>query len=157
MGASKVLCGTGFVGLSVDCVSHTDASFCFPFEPNKARTLLCLWATSRDNWNALTKKLFTSYIFAASYWPFDISLAEFPSGWREQLCVCVEGKRKGNMSHDHLLSEPNEAPFALSNLPVTSAALATNALVSSINPALGLNYCLATRLKTSKKMYATFK
>lgn len=31
------------------------------------------------------------------------------------------------MSHDYLLSEPNEAPFALSNLPLTSAVLAANA------------------------------
>lgn len=48
--------------------------------------------------------------------------------------VCVEGESKGNMSHDHLLSEPNEAPFALSNLPLTSAALAVNTLLSYINP-----------------------
>lgn len=41
--------------------------------------------------------------------------------------VFAECRNQGRMSHDRLLSEPNEAPLALSNLPLTSAALATNA------------------------------
>lgn len=56
----------------------------------------------------------------------------------------MEGESKGNMSHDHLLSEPNEAPFALSNLPLTSAALATSAFLCYIICVLlnGLKHCL---------------
>lgn len=59
---------------------------------------------------------------AASRWPFGVSLAEFPGECGGQSCVCLEGASKGNMSHDHLPCEPNEAPFAPSNLPLTSAA-----------------------------------
>lgn len=118
-----------FVCLSVDCVSHIDASFC-------KKAVLRLWLeplVKHFSWTNTGRHLTLTWTknsslldgFAASHWPFDVSLAEFPSGCREQSCVCVESESKGNMSHDHLLSKPNEAPFALSNLPLTSVALAT--------------------------------
>lgn len=37
------------------------------------------------------------------------------------------------ISHDHLLSKPNKAAFALSSLPIASVVLATNAVVTCIN------------------------
>lgn len=43
------------------------------------------------------------------------------------------------MSYDLLLSEPIEAPFALSNLSLTSAALAANVPLQSLLSAL--NHC----------------
>lgn len=100
--------------------------------------------TLGDTWNNSTKN-------SSLHDPFDASLAEFPSGCREQSCVCVEGESKGNMSHDHLLSEPNEAPFSLSNLPLTSAALAAIALVNCRNPVCVLVWSIvyATRIKTN--------
>ena len=63
------------------------------------------------------------------------------------------------MSHDHLLSEPNEAPFALSNLPLTSAALAANALLK-LNKSYLLIVCIivfTTQVKTLNKTVWSMK
>lgn len=150
MGVSKVSCGTCFVCLGL-CESHWHIIL---LHFNQIKLCCDCDCVLGDTCN--TSKLRR---FAASYWPLYINLAEFPSRWRGQSCVWVEGVSKGNMSHDHLLSEPNEAPFALSNLPPASAALAANALVSCISPVCLLVWTIvyATRMKPLNEIYAIFK